>query len=52
MDYRIYGIIGIALAAVYLGVRLFGQMTFRKLVNAEVEHVLTSDEHKVKGRYQ
>ena len=50
-DYKMYAVIGTALIAIYLTIRIFGQMAFNKLVRAEVEQVLTSDENKVKGRF-
>ena len=50
-DYKIYAFVGAALIAIYLAMRIFGQMAFNKLVRAEVEQVLTSDENKVKGRF-
>ena len=52
MDYKIYAYIGIALMAIYLAFRISAQRAFRKIVRAEVEQVLTADEHKVKGRYE
>ena len=52
IDYKIYAYIGTALIAIYLAVRIFGQMAVNKLVRAEVEQVLTSEENKVKGRYE
>lgn len=52
MEYKIIGYVLIGLLALYLGVRLLGQYAFRKLVQAELDHVVTSDDYKVKGRYE
>lgn len=51
IDYKIYAFIGATLIVIYLAMRIFGQMAVNKLVRAEIEQVLTSDEHKTKGRF-
>jgi len=42
----------LGLAAMYFIFRLAGQFAFGKLVKDEYAHIVASDEHKVKGRYQ
>jgi hypothetical protein len=53
IDYKIitYFALG-TLAAAYLISRIVSQLAVGKLIRAEYEHVLNSEEHKVKGRYQ
>ncbi len=51
MDHRIIGYVALGLLVIYLALRFMEQYAFKKIVRAEVEHVLNSDEHKVKGRY-
>ncbi len=51
IDYKIYAFVGAALIAIYLAVRIFEQIAANKIVRAEIEQVLTSDEHKAKGRF-
>ncbi len=51
MEYKIIGYIALALIAVYIALRMAGQWAIKKLIRAEFEHVLNSEEHKVKGRY-
>lgn len=52
MDYRAIGYIALGMLALYIALRLMERYALRKLVQVEYEHVLNSDEHKVKGRYQ
>jgi len=52
IDYELAGGIAIVFAVMYIALRLLARHAFSKLVNAEFEHVLNSDEHKVKGRVQ
>lgn len=52
MEYDIIVYAGIGLIAVYIAIRLAGQRLVNKLVRAEFEQVLNSEEHKVKGRFQ
>jgi hypothetical protein len=51
MDYRAIGYIALGMLALYITLRLMERYALRKLVQVEYEHVLNSDEHKVKGRY-
>ena len=52
MEYKILAYTAVALFAVYFLMRLAEQWAVKKLIRAEFEHVIHSDEHKVKGRYQ
>ena len=52
IEYKIYAYIAIGLLALYLAIRIAGQRAIKKLIRAEYEHVLHSEEHKVKGRYE
>lgn len=49
-NYLVYG--GFALLFFYLVLRVLGTLAFTKLVNDEFEHIIASDEHKVKGRFE
>ncbi len=53
MDYNVmaYAVVGV-FAAVYIIYRLLGQLAVRKLIRTEYEHVLNSEEHKVKGKFE
>ncbi len=53
MDYKVmvYAVVGV-FAAVYIICRLLGRLAIKKLIRTEYEHVLNSEEHKVKGRYE
>ncbi len=51
IEYKTIGYIAIGLIAIYFAVRIAGQMAIRKLIRAEFDHVVNSDEHKVKGRF-
>jgi hypothetical protein len=51
MDYRAIGYVALGLLALYLALRLMERYALQKIVQVEYEHVLNSDEHKVKGRY-
>jgi hypothetical protein len=51
MDYRTIGYIALGMLALYMTLRLIERYALRKVVQVEYEHVLNSDEHKVKGRY-
>lgn len=52
MDYEVISYVAFGVLAVYIAIRLFGQRTVNKLVQDELNHVMNSDEHKVKGRYE
>jgi len=52
METKIIAYIALALLVIYLAMRFMEQYAFKKIVRAEVEHVLNSDEHKVKGKFQ
>lgn len=39
------------LAVIFL-LRIAGYFAFSKLVRAEQQHILTSDQYKIKGRYE
>ena len=52
MEYKILTYIALALIAIYILIRASGEWAVKKLIRAEYEHVLNSEEHKVKGRYQ
>ncbi|MBS3148401.1 hypothetical protein J4219_05935 [Candidatus Woesearchaeota archaeon] len=49
-NYLVYG--GFALLFLYLGLRVAGTLAFSKLVSDEFDHIIASDEHKVKGRFE
>lgn len=51
MEYKILGYIALGLLGVYIGFKLLGQYAINKLIRAEFDHVINSNEHKVKGRY-
>lgn len=51
MDYNAIGYVALGLLAIYLTLRFMEQYAFKKIARTEVEHILNSDEHKVKGRY-
>jgi len=52
LDWRVLGIIALALLGVYFGLRSLGESAMRKLVNLEYEQVLNSDENKVRGKFE
>ena len=52
MEYKILAYAALALLAVYFAMRMAGQWAVKKLIRAEFEHVIHSEEHKVKGRYE
>ena len=49
--YKVFGYIGLGMIIGYVVLRVAGQFALRKLVRAEFEQVLNSDECKVKGKY-
>jgi len=51
MEYKIFAYVAVGIVAVYFAIRMAGQWAVNKLVNAEFEHVLNHEEHKVKGRF-
>jgi hypothetical protein len=51
MEYKIIAYAAIALVAIYVAIKLAGQWAINKVVQAEFEHVLNNEEHKVKGRF-
>lgn len=53
MDYKTISYVALGLlAALYIINKIVRERVFKKLVRAEVEQVLTAEEHKVKGRYE
>jgi len=54
--YKTIGYIALGVAAAYVTMRITfhmaGQRAMRKNIQAEFDHVLHSDEHKAKGRYE
>jgi len=53
MDYKIITYVALGILAVaYIISRIVSQLAVRKIIRAEYESVLNSDENKVKGRYQ
>jgi hypothetical protein len=52
MEYKIIAYIALTLLAVYIIVRAMGEIALKKLIRTELDHVVNSEEHKVKGKYQ
>lgn len=52
LDWRAIGIIAAVFFGLAITFRLIGQYAASKLVDLEFEHVLNSDEHKVRGRFE
>ena len=52
MEYKLIVYVLVGLVALYVGLRLFGQYVFNKLVQAELDHVVASEDYKVKSRYE
>jgi hypothetical protein len=52
METKVIAYIALALLALYFFIRLAEQWAVKKLIQAEFEHVINNEEHKVKGRYQ
>ena len=52
LDWRVIGIIALVLGGIAITFRLLGQYAIQKLVTLEYEHVLNSDEHKVRGKFE
>ena len=51
MEYKIIGYAAIALFTLFFFLRLLGYLAFSKLVASEFEHIIASDDHKTKGRF-
>lgn len=52
LDLRFLGAAAFVLGGLYLLFRWMGSYASRKLTALEFEHVLNSDEHKVRGRFE
>ena len=52
IEYKTLTYIVIGLLGLYLAFRIAEQRLINKIVRAELEHVIKSNEHKVKGRFQ
>lgn len=52
LDWRVIGIIALVFFGLALLFRLIGQYALQKIVLLEFEHVINSDEHKVRGKYE
>ena len=51
MEYKLIGYAALGLFALFFLLRLVGYLAFSKLVASEFEHIIASDEHKTKGRF-
>jgi len=51
LEYKIIAYVALGLTAVYIALRLGAQWAANKLIDAEFEHVLNHENHKVKGRF-
>ncbi len=52
LDWRVIGIIALVFFGLAITLRLLGQFALQKVVMLEFEHVINSDEHKVRGKYE
>ncbi len=52
LDWRVIGMIALVFFGLAITFRLLGQYAVRKVVDLEFEHVLNSDEHKVRGKFE
>lgn len=52
MDFKIIGYVALALIGLWMALRIIGQRAINKLIENEFDHVVHSDKHKVKGRFE
>jgi len=52
MEFEVIGYIAIGILLGYAALRMLAARTIKRNIDAEFEEVLTSDESKVKGRYE
>lgn len=52
LDWRVIGVVALIFFGLSIGLRLLSQYAVSKVVDMEYEHVLNSEEHKVRGKYE
>jgi len=52
IDYSILAYLALGLLGLWIIRGFLGQLAFKRLVQSELDQVVSSDKHKVKGRFE